>query len=109
MAELVTIPEIDFVIVMGGGYKIPIGRDDANGIAINISARNINLQTETGLNVAAIVNPDDGNGKLIQLSEAQVTAANFPIDDGTKYRVVDTTSNPDEVLFYGRMVGKGWA
>lgn len=107
--SLIAPPRIDFVLHTGGGWSKPIALEDSNGVAIDISGETYHLKTESGLDVAAIVDPSNALGLLVSLSEAQVGAI-FDLDEhGTKYALVNTGASPDDVLCFGRLYVEGWS
>lgn len=107
MAELIDIPEVNIFVHNAGGWTLPISRKDQAGAVVNISARAYRLKTATGLDVLAIADPENALAKLMVLTELQVDALGPPGTE-TPYALVDTTSDPDETLCFGRLIAKGW-
>ncbi len=110
MAEIIDTPEVNITVHNAGGWTLPIGRFDEGGATIDISGREYRLRTATGLDQVCGADPENPQGKLATLSEAQVDTlvATVGLDGEVKYAIVDITANPDETLFFGRFVLKGW-
>jgi hypothetical protein len=106
--DVVSIPRVDLVLHSQGGWAQPIGQEDAAGVAVDISGQDIRIRTESGLDVAAVADPANPAGLLLQLTEAQVGAIQDLDGHSTQYAIVNVTANPDEVMCFGRLMVEGW-
>lgn len=98
--------ENSIVIHSQSGRVIPISRRDAAGNEIDISTKVFTFKTQSGLSVNCTTDPDNAKGLLLTLSEANI--ASIGAGNSTKFALIDTTSAPDEVLWYGTITVVGW-
>lgn len=106
--ETIEIPEVNLMAHSEGGLTFAITEIDENEVQVDISALTIKFRTEEGaLDIACIDDPLNELGLLLSLSEANIAAIG-PAGTESKYALVLTSSAPDEVLAYGRIVIKGW-
>lgn len=105
---IIAVPRVDIIAHSKGGWAYSIKEADSSGVETDISAKAFSFKTESGLNVAAIADPDNPLGLKIALTEAQVAAIYALPDHSTKYAIIDTTADPDDPLAYGRFQVEGW-
>lgn len=87
------------------GVSVPMRLRDVNGAQIDLSARTVRLKTSNGLSKVLLANPEDSLGKLLVLTLAEVQA--LPVA-GVSFAIIDETSDPDDVLWEGKITPRGF-
>lgn len=108
MDDLIAIPRVDIIAHSQGGWTYSFGLKDEAGVDVDISGEVWAFRTESGLDVALVVDPENPAGLRVTLSEAQIAGIKTQPDSSTKYAIVDTGAVPDIVLAYGRLAVEGW-
>lgn len=86
------------------GLSIPVRDADINGTVIDISATTLVFKTAT-LSIPLIADPNNAQGKLLVITAAQVQG--IPAA-GQDFVIVDTSADPDDVRWEGRITPRGW-